>query len=1003
MKRILFLICTFHLATAIAQKPYFQQKVDTKIVVALNDSNHVLHGHCELTYQNNAPKALEILWIHLWANAYASKTTAFAEQQLRNGETEFYFTPPPKMGYIRDLNFTVNGKPVEVEPHPTSIDIVKLKLKTPLAAGAKCTISTPFKVKIPQYVSRLGHQGQSYQITQWFPKPAVYDVNGWHPIPYLAQGEFYSEFGDYDVTITLPDNYVVAATGELQNEAEKLFLNQKIENANQLIRQFKNKKFVLNDSFPKSSTQLKTIQYIAKNVHDFAWFADKRFQVQKSSVLLKNGQKVETWVLFTHQRPDLWQNAVEYVNKAVKFRSEVLGAYPYSHATALHNDTQSSGMEYPMITLLGYMDNAKNLEQTIEHEVGHNWFYGILASNERANVWMDEGLNNYYDARYNNLYHISDSITDFVPSFLAKKTDYTGNELVHLYLANRLQNQPSAISSEQMTNFNYWMGGYDNPAMAFRLLEKYVGTDLMDKAMQTYYEKWKFKHPQPTDFQQVMESVTGKKLSWLFDDLIGTTKKVDYALKKVENKDDSYEVTIQNVGEIATPFEMGMFKNNQLIYQKMMDGTASIQKIVLPKMDVDQIVLDPNHLLYDSNRQNNTITPKNSTFEPISFRFGIGLDDSRKTNIYYAPLAGYNSIDGLMLGAVFYNSTQPRHKFEYTIAPMFGLSSKLPIGVADFKYFVDSKKVQIIPELLLKQFSYNYSERWNAFQHYMKITPMISAIWKTKPQSAWTHTARLRTNLIREQSFQYDTVPKYIGKVNENTVIHDFTYSLERKYVLSNTFLKLNLEQQSYGMNDKYLKAGLEWRQTWMYERGKSIHFRMYAGKFLQNTRRNSANFLSIARGSFSLTGQNFNDYRYDDYFISRNETNSLLKQQINTNYEGGMKFALGAQHATIGFTNDYMVAFNLKTDIPKVKYLRPYFDLGYAHNSSAIVSAEDGWLATGGLALELGDYLGVYFPIYHSATIKNRFNRGYLNQIVFKIDFQKTNPIQVIRNLLDL
>jgi Peptidase family M1 domain len=1003
MKKILFLICTFHWMTMSAQKPYFQQKVDTKIVVALNDSNHTLRGNCDLTYYNNAPEALNFIWIHLWANAYASKTTAFSEQQLRNGKTAFYFTPPKKMGYIRALNFTVNGKPVEVEPHPTSIDIVKLKLKMPLAAGEKCTISTPFKVKIPQYVSRLGHQGQSYQITQWFPKPAVYDVKGWHPMPYLGQGEFYAEFGDYDVTITLPENYVVAATGELQNDAEKLFLNQKVENTNQLISNFKNKKFVLNDSFPKSSSQLKTIQYIAHNVHDFAWFADKRFQVQKSAVLLKNGQKVETWVLFTHQRPDLWQNAVEYVNKSVQFRSEVLGAYPYPHATALHNDAPSSGMEYPMITLLGYMNDAKSLEQTIEHEVGHNWFYGILASNERANVWMDEGFNNYYDARYNNLYHIQDSITDYVPPFLAKKTDYSGSELIHLYIANRHRDQAPAISSEQMTNFNYWMGGYDKPAMAFQLLEKYVGRDVMDKAMQAYYEKWKFKHPQPTDLQQVMEEVTGKKLTWLFEDLMGTTKKIDYALKKVENKGDSLEVLIQNVGAVATPFEIGMFKNNQLIYQKMVEGIASIQKIVLPKLEADQIVLDPNHLFYDVNRQNNTITPKNSRFEPISWHFITGLDDSRKTNIYYSPLAGYNSTDGWMFGAVFYNSTQPRHKFEYTIMPLFGLNSTLPVGIANFKYFVDNKRVQIIPELHLKQFSYNYSTRWDAFQNYTKMTPMISAIWQTAPQSAWTHTARFRTHLIREQSFQYDTVPKFVGKVNQNTVIHDFTYLLERKYVLSSTFLKLNIEQQSYSLKDKYLKAGLEWRQTWMYERGKNIHFRMYAGKFLQNTRRNSANYLSIARGSFSLTGQGFNDYRYEDYFMGRNETNNLLKQQINTNYEGGMKFALGSQHATIGFTNDYIVAFNLKADIPKVKFLRPYFDLGYAHNASAIVGIEDGWLATGGLALELGDYIGIYFPIYHSATIKNRFNTDYLNQIVFKIDFQKTNPIQMVRNLLDL
>jgi hypothetical protein len=376
-----------------------------------------------------------------------------------------------------------------------------------------------------------------------------------------------------------------------------------------------------------------------------------------------------------------------------------------------------------------------------------------------------------------------------------------------------------------------------------------------------------------------------------------------------------------------------------------------------------------------------------------------GFDHSRKSNLYFSPFIGYNAIDGNMLGLAFYNNTQPRHRFEYLIAPMYGFNSKYRAGVVHFKYFMDFRPVQIIPELNIKQFSYDYSRFLNLFKTYTKVAPMISALWQTTPQSAWTHTARLRVNLIREQF--YDSKLRDI--YDDLSIIPDFTYSLEKKKVLANTLLKVNFEQQSYDVSDSYLKAGLEWRQTWMYERSKNIHFRMYAGKFLQNTRRNSSNYLSIARGSMGLSGQNFNDYRYDDYFLGRNQTNGFYEQQINPNSEGGMKFGLGSQHPTVGFTNDYLLAFNLKVDMPKIPFLRPYFDLGYAHNASPIVSVEDGWLATGGLALELGDYVGIYCPLYHSKTLKNRLSSNYLNQIVFKIDFQKANPIQLIRNLLDL
>ena len=198
----------------------WQQETNYSIDVALDDKQHVLTGQEELTYVNHSPSSLSYIWFHLWPNAYRDNTTAFARQQLRSGFRTFQFAKAEQRGFIDGLDFKVNSVAAKLEFDPNNPDIAKLVLPRPLAPGASATITTPFRVKIPDSFSRFGHVGQSYQVTQWYPKPAVFDRKGWHQMPYLDQGEFYSEFGTFDVRITLPANYTVGATGVLQNPDE---------------------------------------------------------------------------------------------------------------------------------------------------------------------------------------------------------------------------------------------------------------------------------------------------------------------------------------------------------------------------------------------------------------------------------------------------------------------------------------------------------------------------------------------------------------------------------------------------------------------------------------------------------------------------------------------------------------------------------------------------------------------------------------------------------------
>ncbi|MCH8330282.1 MAG: M1 family metallopeptidase, partial [Bacteroidetes bacterium] len=420
------------------ENAYWQQEVNYSIQVTLNDSLHELNAYLEIEYINNSPDTLKYIWFHLWPNAYKDHSTAFAKQLLDNGQTDFYFSKSSQRGYIDKLEFKVDDINVNWEIDPDNIDICKIILIDPIKPGGEIVITTPFHVKIPETFSRLGHEGQSYQISQWYPKPAVYDHKGWHPIPYLDQGEFYSEFGSFDVKLTLPDNYVVGATGDLQTASEIEWLNEKAEQTASTII------FSNIQTHPPSSRTTKTLHYKQDNIHDFAWFADKRYHVLKDEVVFKRSKKkVTTWAMFTNQNPQLWKGSMEHIKGAIKFYSKEVGEYPYNQVTVVQGALSASGgMEYPTITVISGIKDNPSLERVIVHEVGHNWFYGILGSNERLHPWMDEGINSYYEARYTKEKHFTRTFLGKIDSgSLGKFLDFkdyplrTETELFYLFIA----------------------------------------------------------------------------------------------------------------------------------------------------------------------------------------------------------------------------------------------------------------------------------------------------------------------------------------------------------------------------------------------------------------------------------------------------------------------------------------------------------------------------------------------------------------------------------------
>jgi Peptidase family M1 domain len=619
---------------------YWQQQVNCKIDVTLNDNDHTLDGYIKMDYFNNSPDTLYFIWIHLWPNAYKNDHTAFSDQMLKSGSTGFYFSGDDKRGYINRLDFKVNTVTAKTEDHPQHQDIIKLLLPTPLAPKSNCKIETPFHVKLPYNFSRGGHVEQSYQITQWYPKPAVYDNKGWHAIPYLQLGEFYSEFGDYEVQISLPKNYTVAATGVEQNKADELL--------DLIIAKKKDAKDKAT-AFP-SDIRTKTLLFKQNNVHDFAWFASKELSTKHDTLQLPSGKIIDVFAYYYPKNATPWNNSITFIKQAILTKSKWVGEYPYSIISVVDNAaTASGGMEYPTIALVNTESSEAGLQRVINHEVGHNWFYAILANNERDYPWMDEGMNTFYDRRYAAIYYNAKAANKFVPQqkWLQNKfPDYPQKTMLQSVIAVK-KDQPINTASEKFSTLNYSLISYEKAGQWMQLLENELGKDMFDSCMREYYRRFSFKHPYPEDFKKVMGEVSGKNLDAVFllldkkGDLIQNKTKKDlrfapfFTLKETDKQ--HYIFVSPAIG-----FNM---------YDKLMLG-AVLHNYTLPATKF-QFVLAP--LFGTNSKQLNGIGRLGYSFYPDKTfqKIEVGISGSRFSSNYSLDTTGKKVFENFYKAAPF--------------------------------------------------------------------------------------------------------------------------------------------------------------------------------------------------------------------------------------------------------------------------------------------------------------------------------------------------------------
>lgn len=516
MKKIVFLFTLFLGFKSIGQNNYWQQYLRYSINAQLNENEKSVSGSETIIYKNNSPDTLNYIWFHIYPNAYKDQSTALF-QQIKNDPQRKDKLKKPTSGYISNLAFTVNGAKAIIQRHsnPQYIDVIKVLLPKPLFPGDSATIATPFKVKLPSYFSRSGFADNEFMVCQWYPKPAVYDKEGWHEMPYLDMGEFYSEYATYKVDITVPSQYVVSATGVLQTSSEAA--------AYKTVGAFNTAHKTENTPQPYTPTSAgnKTLSYYADSVPDFAWFADKNFIIEYDTMQLASGKVIDAFTFYHNNTGSQWPNSINYVKDAVKHYSQWIGEYDYPIVQAVEGpkNNSSGGMEYPTVTLITSPDaKPQTLDAVIAHEVGHNWFMSMLGTNERIYPWMDEGMNSYFQFRYEaEKYRANSIFGDRIPATI-KQLDEPHFQAA-LYNAMRsLPIQPAlaTTSANYSSSEDYGLTSYVKAAEWMNILEQSVGREKVDSAFKHYFNLWKFKHPQPADMKLAFEQAIGANLDKFF-------------------------------------------------------------------------------------------------------------------------------------------------------------------------------------------------------------------------------------------------------------------------------------------------------------------------------------------------------------------------------------------------------------------------------------------------------------------------------------------------------
>ena len=618
MKKSILAICGLALAlSAQAQDNHWQQQADYQMNVTMNVKNFQYKGVQKVTYINNSPDTLTTVFFHLYFNAFQPNSEMDANLQTLPDpdgrmatnigtpqrpiyESRIAKLNPDEIGYLRVKKLTQDGVPATISHEST---ILKVTLPTPILPHSRTVLGLDFEGQVPVMIRRAGRNspdGVALSMAQWYPKMVAYDHKGWHTTEYLGR-EFYGVWGNFDVKITLDKTYLVGASGVLQNPNEIGF-------------GYEDKGVKV----PTTKAATKTWHFIAERVHDFTWAADPQYVHDKHQ--LADGKTIH----FIYKKyKDTWKQIQEPMLKVFDYYNQLVGKYPWPQYSFIQGG--DGGMEYAMCTLMVGGEKYERLVGTAAHELAHAWFQHLLATDEAAYPWMDEGFTSYIE---------------YLAEHQILKTKKTANPFESAYkgyfgLVKSGFQEPTITHSDRFaTNYAYSVTAYYKGLLFLTQLDYLMGNEALQKTLKRYYNEYAFKNPTPNDFIRIAEKVSGMQLQWFLNEFMETDHTADYAISKVEGKGNKTEVTLKRVGRLPLSIDLWVtdkagniryvYVPLRMTYAEKPNTYPAYPRTVLPAWgwgnptytftldmpleDIKSITLDPENKSVDTDKENNSFS-----------------------------------------------------------------------------------------------------------------------------------------------------------------------------------------------------------------------------------------------------------------------------------------------------------------------------------------------------------------------------------------------------------
>lgn len=588
---------------------YWQNYANYTIKATLNEETDKINGKVEIVYINNSPEDLKFVWLQLDQNLF--KNDSRGQSTIPLTDSRYGSSASSFEGGYTISNMQTNG--VQNPKSTISDTRMRIELPSPVKAkGGKVTIAMDFEFTIPEYGADRtgilkGKNGKIYTIAQWYPRVSVFDdVLGWNTTPYTGPGEFYLEYGDFNVEITAPANHIVVMGGELLNPsevwtAEQLKRYQLAQTSNQTVV-IRSAKEVLEKSSRPQKKQL-TWKFKLNNARDVAWASSPAFIIDGAKIVVdstKTALALSAYPVESNGN-NAWERSTEYTKAAIEHYSKKW--YPYPYPVAVNVASNVGGMEYPAISFCGYNAKAANLWGVTDHEFGHNWFPMIVGSNERLHGWMDEGFNTFINGISTEAFNKG----EYNIKFGSK------NNLTRALFNPSLEPVISSPQNMKEKNIGYLV--YYKPAYALNLLrDEIIGRDRFDNAFRQYIANWAFKHPIPTDFYRTIENETGEDLNWFWRGMFQHNWQMDQAISEVRyvelNPQKGVLITVDNLGKLPMPIEVEIITisgKKQIIKLpvEIWERNKSWTFKVDTTEQLAEVRLDPRNVYPDINPENN--------------------------------------------------------------------------------------------------------------------------------------------------------------------------------------------------------------------------------------------------------------------------------------------------------------------------------------------------------------------------------------------------------------